>query len=449
LEKLIEKNKENLSKSEDSDEEEEEEEEEDGDETTAPNDDDIPSRVQSVKSQRRQSSKSINNKEKPEELYRAHLDLEDDDTALKCMKKYVSKLEDILKPSWPNIEIEDEQLSIIKFFHSLLLKNIASTASNLSNWDELQNKDVWTNLLQAYMKMFTIATRLGNSASEIAKINLAVFQISQKLYNLPDHLTKVYDVLFKGDMNSFEWNELISLLPLEESTDVLMRIAAYYIFNENYDEALEIYCTLQNNIQNDEILKSAVNYSMLKLFELNMDVDEQYGTNIIEIDIHSPKIPVFDRILLCQSIIAFWEDLGDDKTVGKFQKELLNLQSEPWTIDDLESTVCIGQILTKVRDYSLGCFYWYDLETIYNETLPNSVYNLLFSTDSNFEQILRATQEVKDNLLQNTVALAESFELLATYEEGDASGEDANDSRDVASTIRKKLSAPQEVVANL
>ena len=59
------------------------------------------SRVQSSKSQRRQSTKSIMDKEKPEELAQAYLDLEDYETALKYFKKYVAKLEDILKPSWP------------------------------------------------------------------------------------------------------------------------------------------------------------------------------------------------------------------------------------------------------------------------------------------------------------------------------------------------------------
>jgi tetratricopeptide (TPR) repeat protein len=455
LEKLIEKNKTNLSSAEidsdstdDEDDEEEKEEEaaaEDGQDKTS----ESHSRVQSTKSQRRQSTKSINDKEKPEELAQAYLDLEDYESALKYFKKYVAKLEDVVKPSWQTIEIEDEQLPMIKFFHSLLTQTITAPKSLPLQSKDIPDKDVWANLLQAYMKIFTIAVRLGNSSDEITKANLAVFEISQKLYDIPDHLIKVYNLLFNAGSDSVEWNELIGLLSTVESNDILMRLAAFHVSKEDYDNASEIYCAIQNNIQNDESMKSAVNYGMLKLLELHLAAEEKYRTNIMSIDIQSTNIPIFDRILLCRLIVSFWEELEDEAMTLTFQTHLLNLQNETWAVGDLEKIDCIGHNLRKVEDHGLACIYWQEVQNIYKEMLTSAIVTRLYVSDSTFEQVLRMTQEMSNDLLDNIVSLAEAYESLATYEENDDCDEDACESLEKAIVVWSKIPSEKEKVAEL
>jgi len=457
LEKLIEKNKDNLSSSDDDtddDDDDDDEEEEEGDEeATAPNENDENnenhSRAQSGKSQRRQSTKSINEKEKPEELAQAYFDLEDYETALKYFKKYVIKLEDTLKPSWPNVATEDEYLSMIKFFHSLLLQTITSTTSSSSKSEAISNKDAWSNLLQAYMKIIKINMRLGNSPNEIAKANSAIFQICQKFYDIPSNLIKIYDLLFNGDTNNLQFKELMNLLSPDQSIDVAMRVAAYYTCKDDHDKALEIYCSLHNKIQNQDTFKSAVNYGILKLFELHLSADEQHRTNIMTIDIHSSNIPIFDRILLCRLIISFWEEMEDETTTNQFKKVLFNLQNTTWTVGNLETTNCIGHILEKVQDNALACLYWNEIRNIYNEMLPQSMVTLLYSTDSTFEQIFRTAQEINNDLSDNIISLAESYELLATYEENDDYHEDACESLEKAIMIWSKMPSATEKVTQL
>ena len=449
LEKLIEKNKTNLSTDEDDSNDENDDENKDAEEDTEDENSESYPRVQSSKSQRRQSTKSIMDKEKPEELAQAYLDLEDYENALKYFKKYVAKLEDVVKPSWLSIKIQDEQLPMITFFHSLLIQTIDSSDLSPSKLEEIEQTDVWKNLLQAYMKIFTIAARSDNSSDEMAKANSVAYQIYQKLYNIPDNLVTTYNILFNGDSDDIQWNELINLLAPDESNVILMRIAAYYVSKEDHEIALQIYFALLNNIQDQEMLKSAVNYAILKLFELHLSADEDYRTNIMSIDIHSSNILVFDRILLCRLIISFWEELEDETTTLTFKKQLLNLQNETWTVDDLETVDCIGHALRKVEDHALACLYWSEVQNIYNELLPNAIVTRLYAADSTFEQILQIAQQMNGGLCDNVRFLAESYETLAIYQENDDCEEEACESVERAIVIWSKIPSEKEKVAQL
>ncbi|CAF1121601.1 unnamed protein product [Didymodactylos carnosus] len=438
IEKLIERNKDNLSSNED-DTDDDDDEEDDEAESSAKGEDngdnaelsehtETPIRAQSVKSQRRQSTKSVNGKEKHEENAQAYFELEDDETALKYFKKYLVKSEESLKGSWSNTTIRDEQLPVVKFFRSLLTHNITAVVLSSSKSKDISNKDVWTNVLQAYVQMFTIATRTGDSSNEMTRVYFAAFCICQELYDMPDNLTNAFNLLFKGDSNGLQWKQLISLLPPDEWTVVLMRIAAHHISNDAWQDALEICRTLQDTIQKKETLKSAVNYGLLKLFQLHLVPDEKYRTNIMAVNIRSTNMSIFDRILLCRLIISFMEALEDETTANTFEKELLILQIEAWTIVDLETTNCIGHVLTKVEDHALASLYWNELQNIYNEMLPKFIVSRVYSTDSDFEQILRAVQEMNSDLFDNILSLAASYESIATYEEKDDNYEDAGGS---------------------
>ena len=407
------------------------------------------SRTSSIKSQSRLSTKSIVDKEKPEELAQAYLELEDDETALIYLKKYAGKLEKTLEASWPNIEISDEQLSMIKFFHSLLLKHINLNASSLSKSGKILNKDTWTNLLQTYMKIFTIAVRQGNSINEIAKANMVTLHISRKLYHLPDNIIRVYDLLFNSGLINLQWNDLFDLLSSDESTDLLMRIAAYYNHNINYDGALKIYCMLQNRIKDQDMVKNAINYQILNLFVFWLPADESYSTNITTINIHSPNIPIFDRILLCRLIIAFWVEIEDDTMINQYKKELFNLQNETWTAGDLETIDCIGRVLTKYDTHIDACFYWDKIRNIYNEILPKSIVTMLYSSDSTFEQIFQVTQKMANELPDNIISLAEAYDVLAVYQDGNEDNYDALKSRALANAIRSKMPAAKKQLTQL
>lgn len=455
LEKLIEKNQVNLPNPEEDVHDDEEGEEENNDEDQYNEDEQNEnysrshSRAQSAKSQRRQSTKSIGDKGRPEELAQAYLDLEDNETALKYFKKYASKLEGELKQSSPDIAIQDNQLPMVKCFYSLLLKTINSAEPSLSKSEEISDKDSWINLLQTYMKIFQIAVQLGTSSNEIAKANLAVFQICQRVYEVTPNLITVYERLFSGKWDNLQWDDVSELLSPDESTDLLMRIATYHISNENINIALEIYCTLQNSIENQDVVKSAVNYGILKLFELHLPSDEQHCTNIEAVDIHSVDVPIFDRILLCRLIIDFWVELENETMISKFKIELFNLQNETWSIADIETIECIGLVLTKFDDYALACLYWDEIRDIYNEMLPTSTVSMLYSTEATFEQLFRTTQKMNNELAGNITSLAESYKSLAIYEEYDVCYEDACNSLKMAIVIYNKNPSANEDIKQL
>ena len=151
IEKQIEKNKENLTSSEentdddddDDDDENEEAEDQSYEEETGVVEDEkkeeqeqptakrnVP---QSAKSARRSSTKSVNDVHKLDELVQGYEDLNDYEGALKYLKRYISKLEETTKPTWPDTELGEERLPIIKFYYSLLSEAI-QTASAIWSW---------------------------------------------------------------------------------------------------------------------------------------------------------------------------------------------------------------------------------------------------------------------------------------------------------------------------
>jgi hypothetical protein len=327
---------------------------------------------------------------------------------------------------------------MIKFFYSLLPKTINWPAGSSSNSKEIVNRKAEINLLQIYRKIFTTAVNLGNQTNEIAKANLAIFEICKRLYNMPNNLITVYDLLFNDDLNQLQWKQLSNLLSANNSTKILMIIAAHYVFIKKYAKALEIYCFLQNKIQTPETFKSAVNYGILKLFQFCIPTDKKYRTNIEAIDIHSSNILTFDRILLCRLIIWFWVEMEDKASTIKFNKELIKLQNTTWSVDDLE-THCIGHILTKVEDNALACLYWEEIQAIYNEMLPKSIVTLLYSSDSTFEQIFRATKQMNNDLFYNITCLAEDYKLLATYDNNKGFKKDAEEELKTSKVISSKI----------
>ncbi|CAF4699389.1 unnamed protein product [Rotaria sp. Silwood1] len=443
IEKLIEKNKVNLSSLEensdaDDDDETEENEDEEQDETEP--------HVQSAKSQRRLSTKSLNDKEKSEEIAQAYLDLNDDRMALKYFKRYISKLEETLTPTWSQTEFQSEQIPMIKLFYSFLTETIHSQ----SNSTEIPDKNIWINLLQAYMKTFTIAVRMADSFDQVYKSMLATFDICQKLYEIPNNLVTLFDLIFKNELpDDLQWNQLADLISSAESITMFMKIGQYHLFNQDWTKALHIYRLLQDNIHKQEMLKCTINYAILKLLESYIVADEEYRPNIMAVDIRSSSIPIFDRIILCRLIISYMTEMEDNEGTSQFKKELFNLQKEVWANITLKKTDGIGQMLIKFDQNALACWYWTEVQTLYNESLPDAIVTRLYSTDSTFEQIYCAAQEMNNDLYDNIISLAQSYEKMSEYEEKDKCIDDACQSLEKAIIIWKKIPLFKERVQQL
>ncbi|CAF3043356.1 unnamed protein product [Rotaria sp. Silwood2] len=443
IEKLIEKNKVNLSSLEDNsdgddddDDDEDEEEEKEEQDATEPH-------VQSAKSQRRLSTKSLNEKEKSEEIAQAYLDLNDDRMALKYFKRHISKLKETSTATWSQTDFQSEQLPMIKLFYSFLTEIIHS----LSNSTEIPDQNIQINLLQTYMKTFTIAVRMTDSFDQVSESMSAMLDICQRLYEVPNNLITLFNLIFKNELSDdLHWNQLADLIPPAESISMFMKIGQYYLSNQDWTKALHIYRLLQDNIHKQETLKCAINYGILKLLESYVVADEEYRPNIKTVDIRSSSIPIFDRIILCRLIISYMIEMEDDQGTSQFKKELFNLQNEVWTNITLKKTDGIGQMLIKFDQNALACWYWTEMQALYNETLSNSIVTRLYSTDSTFEEIYCTVQDMNNDLYDNIISLAQSYEKMSEYKEKDECTDDACQSLEKAIVIWKKISLFKERV---
>jgi hypothetical protein len=118
-------------------------------------------------------------------------------------------------------------------------------------------------------------------------------------------------------------------------------------------------------------------------------------------------------------------------------------------VEDIETTGCIGMILAKSHDHGFAARYWNEIRNIYNEMLTYSIRTLLYSADSTFEQIFRATQDMNNELADNILSLAESYELLATYEESDDCKEYACESLKKAIVVYHKTPSTETKIPEL
>ena len=177
--------------------------------------------------------------------------------------------------------------------------------------------------------------------------------------------------------------------------------------------------------------------------------DDDYRENIAAMDVRSSAIPVFDRIILCRLIIAFFVEIEDEEKTSEYHKLLLQTQKETW--DDVHSKITggIGQVLTGFEHGALSSFYWSELQTLYDQTLPASIVSCLFASDSTFEQIYRQTQEMNDSLSDNLRSLVDGYERLSTYQKNDDCIDDACQSLEKAIVILKKIPSANEKMQQL
>ncbi|CAF4553484.1 unnamed protein product [Rotaria sp. Silwood2] len=275
----------------------------------------------------------------------------------------------------------------------------------------------------------------------------AVLDICQRLYEVPNNLITLFNLIFKNELSDdLHWNQLADLIPPAESISMFMKIGQYYLSNQDWTKALHIYRLLQDNIHKQETLKCAINYGILKLLESYVVADEEYRPNIKTVDIRSSSIPIFDRIILCRLIISYMIEMEDDQGTSQFKKELFNLQNEVWTNITLKKTDGIGQMLIKFDQNALACWYWTEMQALYNETLSNSIVTRLYSTDSTFEEIYCTVQEMNNDLYDNIIFLAQSYEKMSEYKEKDECTDDACQSLEKAIVIWKKISLFKERV---
>ena len=460
IEKQIEKNKENLTSSEENTDDDDDNDEHDEDQNSDQGTGDIGDEekeeqerpgakrnvLQSAKSARPSSTKSVNDIQKLDELVQGYEDLNDYEGALKYLKRYISKLEETTKPTWTETELEGERLPIVKVYYSLLSEAIQTASANLIVTLE---QSEWTTLLQAYMKLFTLAVRLPDEFDQMARAIVAVFHISQMFHNIPDHLVQLFRLLLVDDLDDLSWDQFFDRLSPTEYIHVFMSVADYHLGREEWVSALTIYCHLQSNMKVSGILQSTVNYGILKLLDKYVPDDAIYLENISAIDIWSPAIPTFDRIILCRLIIAFFVEIEDEDKSNEFHKLLLRLQKETW--DDVHSKITdgIGQVLTGFEHGVLSALYWSELRGLYEETMPTSIVSRLFASDSTFGQIYREVQEMHNSLSDNLRSLADGYERLSGYEKNDDCISDACQSLKKAIVILKKIPSASEKMQQL
>ena len=463
IESFIEKNKENLTSSEENtddesgaeenegledqaddqgtgeaeNEENEEEEEEEQQQQRVP---------QSAKSHRRSSTKSVNDITKLDELVQGYQDLTDYEGALKYLKRYITKLEETVKSTGKETELEEERLPIIKVYYSLLSKAIQTSSVNQIDTAE---RSEWTTLLQTYMKLFTVALRVPDEFAQVARAIVAVFHMSQKFHNIPKGLVQLFQILLVDELDDLSWEQVSDRLSADESTDVFMSVADYHLAKEEWVAALTNYRLLQSNMPDSATLKSAVDYGILKLLEKYVVADEDHRENVMAVDIQSTTIPVFDRIILCRLIIAYLDEMENEEASSESHKVLLQLQKEPWDGVHSKITNGIGQVLTGFEHSALASLYWNELQTLYDQTLPTTIVSYLFAADSTFAQVYSQVQEMNDDLFENICSLAEGYEKLSTYEESDECTYDACQSLGKAMVIWKKTPSAKQKLQQL
>ncbi|CAF1053788.1 unnamed protein product [Rotaria sordida] len=430
IEKLIEKNQVNLLE-ENSEGEDEEQDTQDEEETL--------SRVQSAQSQRRTSVKSINEKEKPEELVRAYLYLNDDTAVMKHLQRNVSKLDELLEPTWSTeINLSSERLPMIKVFFFLLTEWINTNGSNSSRSKEDPKQLNWINRLQSDIQIFKIALRMLDSFGQLAKAVIGTYQTSKILYNIPEYFDQLFELLH-SDLDNLQWDALASQISSNDLIKFFMAVAEYYFFTEDLSHALDIYRVLHDYAQGSEILKGAITYGISAILDTDIIAQEEHRPYIMSIDLQSSNLSIFDRLLLCRLTVAYMIEIEDEQGTAEFKQKLYQLQKQSWENLDFSTMNSIGQIFSQFEQNTLAGLYWEELRTLYNEILPISILNRLYDSESTFEQLYHAVEEINNDLFDNVRSLAGSYETKSIYEEKDQCLSDAKSSLEQAIVIYKKF----------
>ena len=207
-----------------------------------------------------------------------------------------------------------------------------------------------------------------------------------------------------------------SHVPLTEAINIFIRLADHLWCQEESIKALKVYFTLQENVANDPALLSMINFGILKLLKVNVAADDDYRAAVEKVDIESSTTPIFDRILLCRLIIAFYEELGDENKVNSYQKRLVQLYPEEWSSQSLKDTPGIGQQLIRFDHHRLASHYWQDLQDLYVEVMPDSLKNRLYVSESTFEELYRSAQEISNDLSDHLQSLVQSYASMADYD---------------------------------
>ena len=377
------------------------------------------------------STKSVPENERPGEYAEAYVDLGHDATALKYLKKHIAKLEETAKPTYPEMDIEIARSSLVQLYFTLMDEAIKSK--------EIPNEPIWTSLLQAQIKCYLCAHRLGDEFATMATAATNVYYIVTRFHLLSDDLTSLFDVLLKDNLNEVQWETVTNHRPLTEAINIFIRVADYLYCKGEYIKALKVYFTLQDNVANDPALLSMINFGILKLLEVNVAAVENHCTVVEKVDIKSSTTPIFDRILLCRLIIDFYGELDYEERVNSYQKRLVQLYREEWPSQSLKDTPGIGQELVRFDHHRLASYYWQDLQDLYVEVMPDSLTNLLYVSESTFEELYRSAQEISNDLSDHLQSLAESYEFMSDYDNKCGFGLSSNRLLRMANTIRQKM----------
>ena len=413
IEKLLEKNQENLSSS---DEE---------------SDDELPN----IK----RANSDVEKEENDEKMADAYLYLNDQSSALKHFKRLSEKF----STDWKSISIESERLPLIKAFFTILTDWIRQNSSNFA-----EKTNEFANRLQIEMKIFTIALRTPDTFDLVNQTIVAIYHLSSKLCEIPDYFDELFQSLH-GKLDELRWSKYYGRMPINDQIKYFLALAELYVVDEEWSEALQIYCDIQEQSEISSTLKSAVDYGLGKLLELYVVSLESHQKFILAIDMRSPSIPIFDRLILCRLIIAYMEEVEDDKGLKQWNRELANLQREPWPHINLTTCESIGKTLAQFEQHSLACLYWGQFQTLYNGMFPGSLVNRFYAPETTFEQLYSAAEQSIFEISFNIRSMAESYERLCSYQNKNQADDDAKESLDRAIAIYQKLPSAAEKVQSL
>ena len=388
-------------------------------------------------SRRASSTGSARDNRRPEEYAQAYIDLGDDETALKYLEKYMTKLEETNKSTRPEAEMSREQSSLVRLYYGLMNKALQSA--------KYPNEQVRTEIAMC-QKFYSCAERLGNDFELTRRGMLAVFRISKKADILPKGLKTLFKRLFEKNLDDLEWDDVAKYHTDFDPTKVFLGVAEHEWSNDRYDRVLKIYLTLREKMVSDASFVAMINYGILTILKTDGNTARKHRKVVETVDIKSPVIPILDRILLCRLIISSYEAMKEEEKVNDYQRRLVKLYREEWPSQSLKDTPGIGQQLIRIEHPHLAFTYWQNLQNLYVEVMPKYLRNRLDVPHWTFEELYQVARMINDDLSDYLQALAEAHASMADcYMELETKDKQAQ-SLEKAIVIGKKMKALEQQV---
>ncbi|CAF1549999.1 unnamed protein product, partial [Didymodactylos carnosus] len=348
-----------------------------------------------------------------------------------------------------------------KYIPDLIIEklNIIKTKSSYVIEDNDNNK------LESYIKCGKISI-ITNKYDDAVEYYLNAFYLCATKLNNNEILTDkeiIDEICQKLKQDNLEQKDIINYYSNISNQDAIMinmKIGALNRNNDNHKNAIKNYADalqLLDEGTTDQIIESAINYILLKVYLKPAEIDDdsernrnstflsikndlsfyqlflpsssisngvddehikEYRREMIEnmrIDKH--QLPVSDRILIYRLIISIVEDEISKK---KYSELLYRIYLEEENRDSYaqpssDSLNCIGHVFTKVGDYEAAILYWNEIREFKEQMLATKFIDMIHSQKSPFIQIYNETKLLNKNLSKYILSIADSCQKCANY----------------------------------